>query len=415
MKVLWFSLFPGLSDVYLNDKATGGGWIKSLEKNIQDKIDLTIAFYHPKVVEPFALGRTNYFPIKSYQYGKLSKIKERLLNSIEGDYHLKSLLLVIDKVKPDLIHIHGTESVFGLVQQFVNVPTVVSIQGTITVYKYKYFSKISYFDVIRFSYVKSFLFFRTYIDLYKRFKKIEVREQRIYNHTKHFIGRTAWDRRITKVLAPAADYYHNDEILRGAFYENVWKYTPSGKLVLFTTNGADIYKGLETLLACATLLDNNKFDYEWHVAGLNRVDEVVNIAARTTGKPISPNIKFLGRLDEKSLVESLLRAHVYVATSHIENSPNSLCEAQILGLPCIAAHAGGTNSLLDDNVDGVLIQDGDPYSMAGAIVELQADYDNAILLGENARTRALLRHNPVKITNELLEIYKTILNKQTHI
>lgn len=40
--------------------------------------------------------------------------------------------------------------------------------------------------------------------------------------------------------------------------------------------------------------------------------------------------------------------------SHIENSPNNLCEAMILGMPCIATDAGGTSTLLSNMKDGLL-------------------------------------------------------------
>ncbi len=409
MKVLWFSMSPGLSASHLKDKSQGVGWIKSLEKNIQDKIDLSIAFYHDSDIEPFTLGNTKYFPIKRYKNGKISKAKERIFNAIESDNHIKSFLKVIDEVKPDIIHIHGTENPFGLVQKFVDIPTVVSIQGIITVCRHKYFSTITYLDVIKYSRLKSFLHSVTFVNIYKWFAKMAAREQQVYSYTKHFIGRTTWDKRVTLALAPSANYYHNDEILRDSFYQYEWNDKPIGKLALFTTNGPDIFKGIETLLECAHLLDVNKIEYEWNIAGLKKDDEIVNIAARSIRRPISNNIKFLGSLDEQALVQALSKTHIYIATSHIENSPNSLCEAQILGVPCIATHAGGTNSLLEDDKDGVLIQDGDPYSMAGAIMELKDNYDKAILFGKNSRRKALLRHDPGKITTDLLNIYKSIL------
>ncbi|MDB5123235.1 MAG: hypothetical protein JWP94_1364 [Mucilaginibacter sp.] len=411
MKVLWFSLSPGLSSAHLNDNYKGCGWIKALEKNIQDKVELSIVFYQDRFIEPFTLGPTKYFPVNRYKHGKFSKAKRRLFNGIEDEDDVKEFVQIVNEVKPDLIHVHGTEGPFGLVQKFVDIPTVVSIQGTITVYRYKYFSTISYLDTLRFSRLKDLLLLRSFVNVYKEFAKKAAREQEIYDHSKHFIGRTAWDRRVTLVMAPAAGYYHNDEILQDSFYKYEWKNKLDAKLILFTTNGPNIYKGIETLLDCTHLLDGINVNYEWQVAGLSRNDEVVKIASKSIGKPVSNNIKFMGKLDEELLSQTLLKAHIYISVSHIENSPNSLCEAQILGLPCIATHAGGTNSLLEDGVEGILIQDGDPYVMAGAIIEMKNNFDKAIVYGENSRKKALKRHDPEKITNDLLEIYKTILNR----
>src|ERR1700740_3629282 len=128
MKVLWFSLSPGLADAYLNNNYEGIGWVKSLERNIQHKVDLSIAFYHDDNLAPFTYGATKYYPIKRYRNGKLTKIARRLSNGIEPDDDIKAFLNVVEDAKPDLIHIHGTESPFGLVQKFTDIPAVVSIQ-----------------------------------------------------------------------------------------------------------------------------------------------------------------------------------------------------------------------------------------------------------------------------------------------
>jgi glycosyltransferase involved in cell wall biosynthesis len=413
VKVLWFCFTPSLSESYLNDKPTGGGWIKSLEKSVQSKVDLSIVFYYEKPLDPFKLGDTTYYPVQRFVNGKMSKMGRRIFNTLEPKEDIDAFVKIINEVKPDLIHVHGSEFSFGLIQKFTNIPTVLSIQGIVTVYRYKFFSKIMFFDIVRRAKLKNLLFFRTAINTYFLFGKARARELDILKHTKNLIGRTAWDRRVSRILAPQAQYFHNDEILRDSFYTSEWKYQPISQLNLMTINGPDIYKGIETLIYSAHLLDQNNIDFKWGVAGINKTDDIVSIASKSTGKPLSDNINFLGKLDENSLVNALLNANIYVATSHIENSPNSLCEALLLGMPCIATHAGGTNSLLDDGKDGILIQDGDPYSMAGAIIELKENKDLAVTLGKNARIRGLARHNIDTITNDLLEIYKEVSTNKT--
>lgn len=64
---------------------------------------------------------------------------------------------------------------------------------------------------------------------------------------------------------------------------------------------------------------------------------------------------------------------IFIHPSHIDNSPNGLCEAMLLGMPIIAIYAGGIPSLLVNRREGLLVQDGDPYAMAGAIIELLKD------------------------------------------
>jgi glycosyltransferase involved in cell wall biosynthesis len=268
-------------------------------------------------------------------------------------------------------------------------------------------------DILKYSSLKSWIFFNNYSNLFIRFKKQAHREKKIFKITKNFIGRTNWDRRITKVLSPNSNYFHNDEVLKEVFYEGKWQNKLEGTLQLFTTTGPSIYKGIETLIHCAYLLDLNNINFNWKVAGLNINDEFVRIAGKSVKKKLSKNIQFLGRADDNKLKETILNCNIYIAISHIENSPNSLCEALILGAPCIATYAGGTSSLLEDGKNGILIQDGDAYSMAGAIIELKENYNLAINYGINARNKALRTHDKNVIANDLLKIYQDILAKNT--
>ncbi|HOS17097.1 MAG TPA: glycosyl transferase family 1, partial [Bacteroidales bacterium] len=64
--------------------------------------------------------------------------------------------------------------------------------------------------------------------------------------------------------------------------------------------------------------------------------------------------------------------------------------------------------ILKDKEEGILVQDGDPYAMVGAIYELINDIEKAIFYGKNARITALKRHNKKDIVNAIYTIYKSI-------
>src|SRR4051812_43249254 len=236
MKVLWFTNTPSLAESYLNNKPAGGGWIKSLEKSIQKKVELFVVFYHHEDIEPFKFGETTYHPIKR-KTGRFAELQSRMFNLLEPREEIPVFLKIVKSIKPDLIHIHGTENQFGLIQQYINVPTIVSIQGIVSVYTYKYYSGINYIDVLKHTKLSDFILFKSYIQLYQSFLKTAIREKDIFKHTRNIIGRTSWDKRVAKVLAPNATYYHNDEILRDIFYKVCWSYKPDDTLHIFTTTG----------------------------------------------------------------------------------------------------------------------------------------------------------------------------------
>ena len=95
--------------------------------------------------------------------------------------------------------------------------------------------------------------------------------------------------------------------------------------------------------------------------------------------------------------------------SHIENSPNSLCEAMLLGMPCIATFAGGTGSMIKDRETGLVVQDGDPWALAGAVIELIENESMIKKISTNARNIALKRHNIKEVKNQVIGAYQEIL------
>ena len=415
MKVLWFTNTSCNAAEYLGEGPIGGGWLKSLDKALQGVVELHVAFYYPKMDVSFKYKSTTYHPLSKGNW-KLKAILGLFWGKTIDNEDLGKYLKIIGDVKPDIIHIHGTENPFGCLVPNIKIPVVVSIQGCITVYHHKFTAGFSR-NALR---VHSFLYInnirnmireKSFYRLYKEFAKGTPREQKNLRHTKYIIGRTSWDRRITSIFAPQSTYYHGEELLRGSFYEKTWVFQNNERLIIHTTTSNSAYKGFETL--CEALFEiqsRTSLNISWQIAGINPNDSIVKLTkAKLSRKFPKHGLVYLGSLNEYKLVESLCEANMYVLPSHIENSPNSLCEAMILGLPCIATFAGGTGSLLENGKEGILIQDGDPWVLAGAILELYNNPELARLYSRNARTKALNRHDPAKIVESYLNIYLDII------
>jgi glycosyltransferase involved in cell wall biosynthesis len=410
MRVLWFSTTPSLAGPTLGTSTAGGGWIRSLEREMRGHVDLSVAFYHDEERQPFGQDGTTYYPMARPRRHLTGRVLGRLTGALESDADVARLMDVVDTVHPDVIHVHGTEGPFGLVQRHTDTPVVISIQALLTVYDLKYFSGMDRRSAHRSAGMKEKLLRNSYADRYRRFAKQAEREREMLRMTRRVTGRTDWDRRVASVLAPDATYDVLEEILRPAFYEQAWQPPGNEVLQLLTTTGPNLYKGLETVVGCAQLLDQQGIRYRWNVAGLSRGDPFVTLFERALSTELSPRIHLLGTLDDDDLALQMLASDLYVGVSHIENSPNSLCEAQLVGMPCLSTYAGGTSSLVTDDHDGVLVQDGDPYVLAGAVTELARDPERAARLGAHARARALQRHDRTANTETILRIYRQMVS-----
>jgi glycosyltransferase involved in cell wall biosynthesis len=412
MIVLWFSNTAASGAHILNISGLGGGWLASLDREIANDVELHIAFDYPKKAKTFVTHDIHFHPVC------LSNWRWYMLLSQFGIYPSpkkmrNKYISLIKHINPDIIHIHGTENQYGCILSEIQIPTIVSIQGNISVLHHMFMIGLGEKCIKKwvlqygsnpFNWVKSFK------SAYKRYKSMAEYEQKYLKEAKWIMGRTHWDRRISRVLAPASEYVRGEEILRQPFYIARWSKPNLSSLVLHTTTSDNAYKGFETLAETLALLADHGLSIQWQVAGLSDKSLVVRLVKKRMGNRYPAEyVRLLGGRTDSELVADMQRAHVFILPSHIENSPNSLCEAMIIGMPCIASFAGGTSSLLKDGEEGLLVQSGDPWVLAGAVLEIVNNYDEAIEMGLRARRRALEKHNPQSIRDHLLETYSMII------
>ena len=124
---------------------------------------------------------------------------------------------------------------------------------------------------------------------------------------------------------------------------------------------------------------------------------------------LAGRIFFLGDLSAEQMREAFLEANVFVMPSSIENSSNSLGEAMLLGMPCVASNVGGTKELMADGREGYLYQSTASYLLAYHIQQIFAMEKQAEMLGQAARSHAMRTHDPETNLKTLLEIYQSLL------
>lgn len=421
MKVLWFSNTPAAALEKIQAAfglRSSGGWLYVLNKAMEQKVDLHVAFHHPYRLAPFTHGKSWFHPIYTGNI-LIQRLRERIgLLPFYGDM-TQRYLDIIHEVNPDIIHIHGTESPFLTILERTRIPSVVSLQGNLTVCAHKYCAGFHGRHLRlpggRLS-LRSLVIGRpTYLKGLRKLKRSSVIERQHLSKAQQIIGRTDWDRRITRILAPKSQYCIGHEMLRDRFYSEKWKQPcalDTGKRVVFTTTSNGYFKGFETICYALSLLNALDINVEWRVAGVSEDSLIAKVTRRELGADYPDRgLMLMGALDEHELISKMQEASLYVMPSHIENSANSLCEAMMIGMPCVATFAGGTGSILSDGKEGILVQDGDPWAMAGAMLELFRDQEKAARYGAAARRHAHARHNRGEILADLIGIYERVIAK----
>ncbi|MFT3932614.1 MAG: glycosyltransferase family 4 protein [Chitinophagaceae bacterium] len=415
MKILWYTMTPCGAGEKLMPNLFIAGWLAALEQQVkQDQsIDLSVCFYHNEPMDPFIYKSVTYYPVyKETGKSKLTKFKTRIksFGTNSDAPFIAQLVSVAETVKPDIIHVHGCEENFGLIQEHIKTPLVISIQSLLNPYCEKFFSGIPLQFASKNETLTAKLLFDSAKHQFFLLSKWAKREARILQNAEFIIGRTSWDKRITRILAPKSTYFTGNEIMRQPFYNSKWDKKSFGSTIrIVTTMSGGLYKGLESVLKTAAILTSHNLDFEWTVIGQAETDKYPKMVSRWLNKSYLQNkVMLVGRKNERDVVSILCNADIYCQVSHIENSPNSLCEAMLLGMPIAATFAGGTDSMLKNGHDGLLVQDGDSLSLAGTIIELATDFEKSKQYGSNARQTALVKHNPQKVAKEVIDAYKKI-------
>ena len=408
MRVLWFcngDLSDSCSKGY-----NGGGWMRSMLSHIKRE-NLTVGV----VSLGTRNGQKDIDGIRFYSVccpkNVRSKIfdKFRSLHAVGADTdarYVKEYQEIIADYRPDVIHVWGTENNYGLIASKVKTPCVIHLQGLLNPYK----------DfLLPPSYSERDYFFRNGL-LYALFHRKDIvsweyqskRERQIFSGCKHFIGRTDWDRTVTSLLSPDSTYYLCNEMLREDFMESPkWQLRQYGKTKLTSVISPPLYKGASLVLRTAKLLkETADMDFEWNVYG---VDSIRFTERHENIKADDVNVCLRGTATAGELARQLCESTVYVHPSYIDNSPNSVCEAQYLGVPVIATNVGGVSSLIDNGMNGILVQSHDAYMLAGKIKMLAEAPELQKGLSRNAILAASARHDSRQIISTLMDIYKKLV------
>ena len=415
MKILWIvnTIFPYPAMQLKTEKCVFGGWLNGLADQLkeQENIELGIATAY------------NGNEIKKYYDGKITYYLMPGAPALKYDSKLnKYCKIILNEFKPELLHIHGTEYAHGL--SFINVcndniKKIVSIQGLISYYEKVYLANIPYNEIIKNITLRDIIRRDNLFQQKNKFRRRGRNEIEIIKKADAILGRTTWDYANTKAINLNEKYYCSNETLRQCFYNQQWNIENIDRYTIFCSQAGYPIKGFHFLLETIAILKKQYPMIKLFTAGEN----ILNRGFKTSGYArylsklidkyeVSDNVIFTGLLSEEEMAKKLLKTHVFVLPSAIENSSNSLGEAMLLGMPCVATNTGGTMDMLEHRKEGYLYPYTEPAMCAEYISNFFEDDELAIRMGKTARRKALESHDPEKNVTKLLEIYKEVIEEK---
>lgn len=416
MRVVWLVsvTMPQAARLFGLEAGIGGGWLESQLEALRTRCSVTVIAVNPQV--------------KTICQGLSEGVEYILLP--RGS--LEEFVAVLGRVQPALVHIWGTEYPAAATLGEIADPdhTLVSIQGVMTACA-RHLNDGVPEKIIRSTFWQRLLdgFVPGHLPdkMQEEFDASAQREQAFLKNVRHLTGRTAWDKEEMSRLAPQAAYYHCGEVLRAPFYQApVWQRKDFGQApVLFLPAGNYPLKGLHRLIPALAKIKQVYPGVKLRIAGWKPVDK--GSALRWLTDAIFPyetwcrktaqelgvweNIEYTGPLSCQEMIQAYLDADCVCVCSSVENSPNSLGEAMLLGVPCVASQVGGIPSMVNPGEDCLLYPAPDSDALADRILQILREPALAARLGSLGRVQAAKTYS-LDNTGVLYDIYGQILDAQ---
>lgn len=428
MRVLWICniMLPMVAEHLKQEKNVKEGWITGLANQVlshadSNGIELGVCFPAGKELTGWkgtVTGCVNGKKCSLRAYGFYE-------NTVRPDLYDKNLetelSAVFEDFKPDVIHCFGTEYPHTLAAMRAcpdKEKVLLGIQGICFALAEAYKADLPEKIYKRYL-LRDFLKRDNIEDQQKKFYKRGQMEKEALQLAHHVTGRTAWDKEQVLSVNPQLQYHTMNETLRPVFYEGRWKKEACRPHSVFLSQGDYPIKGLHYVLQALPKILRKYPDAHVFVAGQSIIKYQTlkeKLKISSYGKYLLQIIKkekledkvtFLGKLNADEMKLHYLASQVFLCPSVLENSPNSLGEAMLLGVPCVAARVGGIPSLFSEK-EGILFEGGNTSALADAVIRMFDETGKIDAYTENAGKRALCNHDAENNYHILLQIYNKI-------
>ncbi|MBR3290114.1 MAG: glycosyltransferase, partial [Clostridia bacterium] len=342
---------------------------------------------------------------------------------------------ILRQENPDIVHLYGTEFAHSLAMAKVADPDrlVVTIQGSLAMCKDAAFAGIPE------RVCRDTLLHKTLRALHKGGECIEQQkrsfearaayEEQVLQTARYIHGGSEWGCSVARWLHPGCTTFDFGLLLRDSFYtEPRWDVSACERhsiYAIFTYPINGFHKLLEAVAIVRSRFPDVKVyavgnplgyrnytgfrrklmdaapDYRWYVQRqIERLD-------------LKDHVEFLGYLDEAQVQERLLRSHVFVSASAMENQSTALGEAMMLGVPSVASCVGAMQEMIDDGEDGFLYPFAEPHLLGNQIGRIFESDELARQFSARGHAHAARTYNREENCRRMMEMYTQIMEHRS--
>lgn len=417
VNLLWITNwpFPKVSKEIGAKPFLSQGWLLTLAHSIADNHEISLSIL---CISHDVKKLTEVFVDKIHHY--IMPAKRRFHSDKQFDVYLRQ---VYDIVKPDMVHLFGTEYSHGeeFLTLYPKVPSILTIQGIMTRIGEEYYGGLSTDIVLRYRTLRENLGLSGMYFTKKKYMKQARVEQKTVKMVKYVTGRTLWDESILKSINPGFEFFYCNWDLREEFYvSRKWRIDNIQRHSIYTSFASYPLKGLHILLRAIALIIDEYPDIIVKVPGVecDDNDEIRVVSGYTKyikhlirERGLQKNVCFLGQQKADDVISELLKSHAVVVPSAIEGDSATLGEGQFLGVPCIASFRGGMTDMIENGKDGLYYDFNEAPVLASLLKRVFSNDYLAVYMSGNAVIKAERRYDKKNNLEAYLSLYRYASDK----
>jgi len=164
-------------------------------------------------------------------------------------------------------------------------------------------------------------------------------------------------------------------------------------------------KGVLDLVKAMPIVLGSVPDATFVLAGSGDADSIASLARSLR---VEHALRLPGWVNGKGKGDLLRQSDVFVLPSYYEALPVGVLEAMACGVPVVATSVGGIPDVIEDRVNGLLVEPGQPDALARAIVAILTDDALRSRLREAARCDIRKRFSSESVIKDLETLYREL-------
>ena len=181
---------------------------------------------------------------------------------------------------------------------------------------------------------------------------------------------------------------------------------PKGRVVVGSAGRLFPVKDFSLLVDIARLVVHQNNDIDFVLAGEGPDRTILEEKVNKHG--LASRFRFLGQQDDMDAFYNGL--DLYINTSVHEGIPMSVIEAMSYGLPVVAPNVGGFPEIIENRLNGFLVENRDPAMFARCILQLFDDKLRSAM-GQASREKVIVSFSREAMTLSYYELYSELIGR----